>query len=189
MSTVTEKLKTKNPRARNPRARNTWIIALLISIAVNGLLAGLLLSKQAQQDPTSPNKPVMQGSPRVLMQTPDADPKHLVHALSPERRKMVMITAMENLTESGKEHPRRLFKQLRQAKHKTMQLLRADDLDTVAIKQSMADVRALNQKLAISGDALMIEILSQLTPEERKAAREALRDRTSKKRRRKMERH
>jgi uncharacterized membrane protein len=180
---------TEKPKTKNTQIKNTWIIALLVSIAVNGLLGGILLSKQAQHGSTDLRKSTMQSSPGGLEQTSSNDPKHLVRALSPERRKMVMVTAMKNLTESGKEHPRRLFKRLRQAKHKTMQLLRADELDTAAIEQSLADIRDLNKKLAVSGDALMIEILAQLTPEERRAAREAVRNHNPQTRRRKMKRH
>lgn len=156
-----------------PKTRNSWIIALLISVAVNGLLAGLLISKQVEPaSPSAQSLPPIQGSMRA-----QSNPRHLVRTLSPERRKQVMTTAMRNLKAEGGTHPRKLFKQLRQAKVRTMRLLRADELDTKAIEQSLADIRALNQKLAVSGDALMIEVLAQLTPAERKTAAEALKNR------------
>jgi uncharacterized membrane protein len=112
-----------------------------------------------------------------------AHPRHLVRTLSPERRKQVMTIALKNLKAEGGEHPRKLFKQLRQAKTKTMRLLQADELDTKAIEQSLADIRSLNQKLAVSGDALMIEVLAQLTPEERKAAEQTLKNHKHRRRR------
>jgi len=168
-----------------PKTNNTWIIALLVSIALNGVLVGLLLSKQVKPNIGTPKVLPVQNTMRVMPN----NPRHIVRTLSPERRKQVMATALKSLKSQDAGHTRRVFKQLRQAKLKTMDLMSADVLDTVAIEQSLADIRELNQKLAVSGDALMIEILAQLTPEERKTAREALRDRTSKKRRRKMERH
>lgn len=169
------------PKTRNSNTRNIWIIALLISIAVNGLLAGLLLSKQIK-----PGPPGLDMSPTRGSMQSENHPQHLVRTLSPERRKQVMTTALKNLKAEGGEHPRKLFKQLRQAKIKTMRLLRAEELDTTAIEQSLADIRTLNQKLAVSGDALMIEVLAQLTPEERKAAEQALKN--SKHRRRRGQR-
>ncbi|MCF6219755.1 MAG: periplasmic heavy metal sensor [Robiginitomaculum sp.] len=159
---------------------NKWIIALLISIAVNGLLAGLLLSKQVK--PAGPGSDWSRSQHAVQIR-PNG-PRHLVRNLPPERRKQVMMTAMKNLESQGNEHPRKLFKRLRQAKHKTMRLLRAEELDTKAIEQSLAEIRTLNQKLAVSGDALMIEVLAQLTSAERKAAEAALRQRKVQRRQR-----
>ena len=157
----------------NVKTKNTWIIALLVSMAVNGLLVGLLLSKQIQPDIVRPELPPAQNAQRIVPN----NPRHLVRTLSPKRRKQVMTTAMKNLDVKGEGHPRPMFKLLQQAKMKTMSLLGADELDTAAIEQSLADIRALNQKLAVSGDALMLEVLAQLTPEERKTAREALQKR------------
>ena len=157
----------------NAASRNSWIIALLVSMALNGLLIGLLLSKQVQPKTGNPAIPPT----RTTMQAMPNNPRHLVRTLSPERRKQVMATAMKSLKSEGKERPRRLFKQLRHAKLKTMGLMSADDMDAEAIEKSLADIREINQKLAISGDALMVEVLGQLTLEERQQAREALRKR------------
>ena len=167
----------------NTNTRNSWTIALLVSLAVNGLLIGLLISKQVEPKIGKPELQPTQNRAQVMPN----NPRHLVRTLSPERRKQVMTTAMKNLETQGAEHPRRLFKGLRQAKLKTMRLMNAEELDTAAIEQSLAEIREINQKLAVSGDALMIEVLAQLSPEERKQAREALRKRKT--RHRKPERH
>jgi len=166
------------------KPRNSWIIALLISIAINGLLAGLLLSKQVKPIPEGVDVSPTRGS----MEIAPNNPRHLVRTLEPARRKQVMTTAMKNLKGQGNENPRQLFRQLRQAKMKTMRLLRTDELDIKAIEQSLAEIRTLNQKLAVSGDALMIEVLTQLTPAERKAAEEAIKTRENRKRRRGQQR-
>ncbi len=180
MSANTEKSKAKT---QNTRTRNTWIIALLVSMAVNGLLIGLLLSKHVKPDIAKSTYPPAHNTRQVMPN----NPRHLVRTLSPERRKQVMTTAMKNLETQNAEHPRKLFKSLRQAKLKTMRLMNADALDTAAVEQSLVEIREINQKLAVSGDALMVEVLAQLSPEERKTAREALRKR--KIRHRKPERH
>lgn len=166
------------------RTRNSWIIALLVSIAVNGLLIGLLLSKQTKPSRDGTNMPSFQGSMQIAPKMAPSDPRYLVRILEPARRKQVMKTAMKNLKLQGTEHPRHLFKKLRQAKFNTMRLLRADELDIKAVELSLAEIRTLNQKLAISGDALMIEVLQQLTPAERKAAERALKNREKNRRRR-----
>lgn len=163
----------------NPKTRDTWIIALLVSIALNGLLVGLLLSKQVNHRPSDNNVT----PPPNSVQTMPNNPRHLVRSLSPERHKQVMSSAMRNLKLQGEDQPRKLFKRLRQAKLKTMRLLRADELDMVAVEKSLADIRDINQKLAVSGDALMVEVLGQLTTEERKAAQAAMKQRKNKRQR------
>ena len=109
-----------------------------------------------------------------------ADPRRIVRTLPQARRKQVMMSAMKKLKLQKSEHPRQIFKQLRKARIEMMRLLRADEIDTVAIEQSLSEIRILNQKLAVSGDALMLEVLAQLTPEERKTALAAMRDKRPK---------
>lgn len=166
------------------KPKNIWIIALLVSIAINGLLVGLLLSKQVNPGGDDPGA---LPTPNSVQIAPN-NPRHLVRILEPDRRRQVMTQAMKNLRQQGGENPRQLFRQLRRAKMKTMRLLRADELDTQAIEQSLAEIRTLNQKLAVSGDALMLEVLTQLTPEERKAAEQAIKKRENRRRRRDQQR-
>jgi len=154
------------------KIKNTWI-ALLVSIVVNGLLLGLLWSNHVKHRSYRANLPQPQNTMKALPN----NPRHLVRSLSPERHKQVMTTAMENLKLKGESRPRKLFKQLRQAKLKTINLLGAEELDMAAIEKSLTDIRTINQKLAISGDAIMIEVLGQLTPEERKAASKTIQKR------------
>jgi len=165
------------PKSRRANIKNYWVIALLISVAINGLLGGVLLSKHNHQT----ERPNISSRQDVFKAVPN-NPRHFLRSLSPERRKQVMTTAIQNLQADGRARPRKLFKKLRQEKRKTMRLLRAEEIDIKAVEQSLANIRALNQKLAISGDALMIEVLAQLTTEERKAAGQALLNRKSKRR-------
>ncbi len=179
-----------NTKPESLKTRNSWIIALFISIALNGLLVGLLISKQANQSPLGYTVPQAQNALQI---TPN-NPRHLVRSLSPKRHKQVMTTALKNLKLEGGNRPHKLFKQLRQAKLETMRLLRADEPDMVAIETSLAKSRAIKQKIAVSGDALMIEVLVQMTPEERAAAQKAMQERKFKrlrkfKRQRKPNRH
>lgn len=180
MSNAQKESANQNTHKKKAKKKNNdkdkWVIALLMSIAVNGVLAGLLISKGLHPNMGEPDSAHVQ-SPLHAM---PADPRRIVRTLPQARRKQVMMSAMKKLKLQKSEHPRQIFKQLRKARIEMMRLLRADEIDTVAIEQSLSEIRILNQKLAVSGDALMLEVLAQLTPEERKTALAAMRDKRPK---------
>ncbi len=171
-----------NTQTTKARKTRDWIIPLLLSIAINGFLAGWVISQKNHKTPEM-HEIVMPSAPSQAF---TSEPRRLVFNLPPARRRQVMTTAFKKLKLQQGQHPRQIFKQLRRAKTDMRVLLRANTLDMDAIEKSLAEIRALNQQLAVSGDALMLEVLAQLTPEERKKALVAMHD---KKRKARKERH
>jgi len=136
-------------------------------------LFGLLLSKQ-----TGPNASIIKpsytaNSERAL----STEPRKFVRALPPERRRQVLTAAYNNVNLKDGERPHQLFRKLRQAQRQTVKLIKAEDFDLKAIEKSLAKTRELKHKLAISGDAMIIEVLSQLSTQERKDSVQAMRNR------------
>ncbi|MBL4853916.1 MAG: periplasmic heavy metal sensor [Robiginitomaculum sp.] len=160
-------------RNAKPPIRNTWMIALLVSIGVNGLLFGLLLSKQAKPDAPTIEAPNVANSTRVL----STEPRRFIRALPPERRKQVLTAAYNNVDLRDGDRPRQLFRKLRRTQKQTRKLIKADDFDLKAIEKSLGETRELKHKLAISGDAMIIEVLNQLSAQERKDAIQTMRTR------------
>lgn len=174
----------KNNTKKDTNKKDKWVIALLVSIAINGVMAGLLISKGMHPNMREPDGTQVQRP----QQTVPADPRRMVRSLPQARRKQVMMSAMKKIRLERSERPRQIFKQLRKARADMMDLLRAEEIDVVAIEKSLAEIRALNQKLAVSGDALMLEVLAQLTPEERKTALAAMKERGHDRRKERKER-
>jgi len=160
--------------------RNAWMIVLLVSIGANGLLFGLLLSKQAKPNLPTVETQITKTGGRVL----PTEPGKFIRALPPERRKQVMIAAYKNLDYKAGDRPRQLFRKLRRAQKQTVKLIKAEDFDLKAIEKSLAETRTLKHKLSISGDAMIIEVLNQLSPQERKDAVQAMRNRHEMRRKR-----
>ncbi len=157
--------------------RNIWVIALLVSVGINGLLFGLLLSKQAK-----PILPTVEAHPATKNmahngQALSEDPRKFMQTLPVERRKQVMIAAYKNLDYKAGERPRQLFRQLRRAQKRTVILLKAENFDLGAIEKSLGETRKIKHKLAISGDAMIMEVLNQLSAQERKDAVQAMKNR------------
>ncbi|PHR92382.1 MAG: hypothetical protein COA69_08365 [Robiginitomaculum sp.] len=165
---------------------NVWILTLFASVALNGLLAGVLISNQAgpksadlQIAPFMP-APHQAVKKRPLRNGPLAGeaydaPRMLISHLSPPRRKEIMGRAMKHIKTRSERSPHTLLIELRKSHKQTLALLRADTLDQDALKTILAQNRELKQRLALQGDALVLEMLKQLTPEERKATVRALR--------------
>ena len=160
-------------------------IALMTSIGLNGLLGGFVIANK-----TGPKTPDLhmemphnlrashkkQVSGKVkdkhVMQLRMAydHPQALLAHLEPRRRKEVMRTAMHNVNALATDKPHELLMQLRKAHKKTIVLLKKDTLDEEGLKTILTQNRILKEKLARQGDALILEILKQLTPEERQGA-------------------
>jgi len=171
-----------NTQNSNSPTRKIWSIALPVSLVMNGLMFGLLLSGvlkpetvviQAPQtiNDTIKNQPQNrpQNRPQSSKTLPE-DPRRFMRALPVERRKQVMVAAYKSLNYKAGERPRQLLRQLRRAERHSIKLLKAEDFDLKAIEKSLAETREIKHKLAISGDAMIIEVLNQLTPKEREDA-------------------
>lgn len=165
---------------------NIWILTLFASVALNGLLAGILISNQAGPKSAdlqiapfipAPQHSVKRRAPRNGPLASEAydNPRVLISHLSPPRRKEVMGRAMKHIRTRSERSPHELLIELRKSHKQTLELLRADTLDPDALKTILAKNRELKQRLALQGDALVLEMLNQLTPEERKATVRSLR--------------
>ena len=142
------------------------MVVLIASIALNGLMAGFIIAKTNAPNPTVVERP--QNPPKGGQNVGDA--RRIVGHLAPERRREILDTALKNLDISADERPRVLFQQRRLARRKSIEIATAEPLDSQAIAQALKDVREINEKLAVQGDALILEVLQLMTPEERKQA-------------------
>ena len=152
--------------------RNNWVFALIASIAVNGLLGGLLLAKGMgpKQDGQHTPPPVK----IAAVNTGPNNPRRILRSLPPARRKQVLRAAMKQIKYTGGEHPRALMQKLRNARQSTLQAATANPLDEAALKLAQEEVRKLQQDLAVQSDALIVEVLKQLSPDEKQKALESL---------------
>lgn len=160
------------------------MIVLIASIALNGLLGGYLLAKSSAPTPTTivnPETPQRSG--------PDiGDARHIVGGLDRDRRREILDTAFKNLNIERDQRPRALMQQRRKAQQRAKALGTADPLDRDALKAALQDVRAINTKLAVQGDALVLEVLSLMTAEERQQASQNNRKRRQDRQRRRQNR-
>lgn len=141
-----------------------WIMALLISVALNGLLIGLLMSGKVGQKTYMAEQ--AQGRRAPMMAAYD-HPQKLLRHLSKARRKEIMANAMLKTREDTGTHPRELMRRMRKARKRTTALLREADFDEGAFQEQLEETRQLKDKLSRQGDALVLEIFKQLTPVER----------------------
>ncbi len=160
-----------NKQATPARSKlSPLLVLILLSVSVNGLLLGLLLASR----PHSPSG-LPQHTRQISIRTDTADPRRLLRGLPPARRQQILHKAFQTLDLPKSEQPRVLFARLHKAKRKVHRLLKADKIDIDQLKQVQSEIRALNGKLAKTGDALMLAVFEQLTPEERAQALKSLR--------------
>ncbi len=151
------------------KSTNPWIIVLLVSVAVNGLLGGLLFSKHIGPKPSAlhMNTPRFSQIPPPALVSVGDNPRQLLQHLEPVRRKEVLAGAMKQLRRGTSNPPHDLLFQLRKSRKHTIALLRADTLNADALNTELAKNRALKDTLGRQGDMLILEIFKQLTPQER----------------------
>ena len=140
------------------------MVILIASIALNGLMAGYIIAKTSTPNPVLVER---SGNPQSGTQNV-GDARRIVGHLPAKRRRELLETAFKNLNVSAEERPRALFQNRQMARRKAMHLALSDPLDDVAMTKALEDVRQINNRLAIQGDALVIEVLQLMTPEERK---------------------
>jgi uncharacterized membrane protein len=150
----------------NSNGVSLGMVVLIASIALNGLLAGYLIAKPAQI-----NQPKFEGPQNPGGGGQDVgDARRIVGQLPPERRREILDTALKNLNVSADERPRALFQKRQLARRVAVELAMSDPLDRDALTRALKDVREINSRLAVQGDALILEVLHLMTPEERKQA-------------------
>jgi len=161
----------------NSSSNTPWVYAVIALVALVGLLAGLLISKSTAPEPVSVTStqtaPTDNGPTQAEPgKAPDArdDARRIVRRLSPERRPEVLEKAIANTQGSDRERPRALLEKRKQARLKVLELSQAETLDTDALRAALDEVQKFNGELAAHGNDLAIEVLNQMTFEERKAA-------------------
>lgn len=160
----------------SPKNTTTWIMALIISVALNGLLAGLLMSGKVGHKPYMVEGQPSQPAP---MMAGNDNPRRLLRHLDQARRKEIMVTAMKQTRKNEHMSHRELMKELRVARRQILVLLQSPELDEAAFQEQLAHSRQLKDKLGRQGDALVLEIFKQLTPAERKSLGKAGRKKKS----------
>jgi|GEM_PF-3809689 len=164
-------MSASNQTSRHSLGRPGPVIwMLMISVALNGLLLGLLIASNPARKHAFPDS-----APPLSIRTETVDPRRFLRTLPPQRRKEILTKAFQSLDLPADEQPRRLFARLRQAKRKAHHLLQAKTLDKQKLEAVLTEIRQTNAKLAKTGDALMLAMLDQITPEERAKALKSLR--------------
>lgn len=142
------------------------MVVLIFSIALNGLMAGYIMAKTGTPEPVAIERP--QGSQPGHQSVGDA--RRIVGHLPPARRREILETAFKTLNVSADERPRALFQKRQVARRKTVELAVSEPLDLAALQKALEDVRQINDKLAVQGDALILEVIQLMTPQERQQA-------------------
>ena len=158
------------------------MIVLLVSVALNGLLAGVILAKKTNPVPG----PEQVGAPRAVSISTPADPRRVLRQLSPERRRAVLKSAMQAVPRKDRQQFRELRTALGKAEQAVFEAASAEDYDPDALRTALQDLSAARAKLGQASDLLLANIWTQLTPAERKTALDAMA--TRKQRQRKMRR-
>lgn len=135
-----------------PNRRLRW--PLLISLGLNVALITVLLFAAA--DRYAPDH----GRHGGRMGLPS--PRLLLSALPEERR-----ATLDELYSTHRQGVRAAMRERRQARREVRQLMLAEDFDPGRIELAFADLRAKDELAAQAVQSMLIELLSELTPEER----------------------
>lgn len=154
----------------------TWLrVLLVVSLALNvAVLAGFAWHHFGGHDPrpTGHLRHVMRGtmmpSPRVLRQ------------VLPEERRVVVDALLEEHRQDIRGSVREVFA----ARQRVHELMTAETIDRPALEQAFADLRARDAEAATAVQAMLTELATELTPEERRAVAEAVHNRPPRGRRR-----
>lgn len=142
--------------------RRFWIALLVVSLGANGVLAGILAQRALAPASTA------QETGRHLVGSGGFNPRAFIAALPEERRDGARSELREGLREL-----RPLFGEMIERRREMNALLRADDFDEAALLALTADIRAIRARLDAGGEEVLLNIVSDLDPEVRRAALEA----------------
>ena len=142
--------------------RRFWIVLLVVSLGANGVLAGIVargafVSASAGEE-----------SARPAIARGRFSPRSFVAALPEERRSSARRELREGLREL-----RPLFSELIGQRRELNALLRAETFDEAAVLAVMAQIRATRARIDAGGEAVIVDIVSDLDPEVRSRALEA----------------
>ena len=154
---------------------STGVYLLLVSVALNGILAGVIISKKAAPAPATQGQQIHM--PRSQALTMSADPRRILRHLSPERRRIVLKKAMQAVPKAEKRQFRRLRASLHKAEQAVFSAANTDEFNAATLRQALAVLGSVRTDLGKASDALMINIWAELTPQERKTSLSALQTR------------
>ena len=140
-------------------------LMLIISLALNGLLIGYIAGRHSVDKSAKPQIPHI-----VSFRKKQQTTKRLLKALPKERREMVLRRAIKRLKVKQPDYtpPNKIISRLRAQKRKAKLLMRQDKINVAEIAKAQADIRALEAKLAKNSDLLLLFLLEELDPQERK---------------------
>lgn len=162
----------------NSESVTKWVYAVIVLVAIIGLLAGLLISKAATPNSVTPTATVLTETPPNGGTPPpppngdsaEQDVKRIVRNLTPARRREVVQQALKNIEKSGYERPRAMLQKRQQARRRAFEITRTEPFDPDAMRRALDEVHKINVEMAKQGTDLTIEVLQLMTQEERKAA-------------------
>ena len=141
-----------------------WL--LVASLALNvGLLSGIAWEHFDHDRDHEPRRVHVRMPRGTMMPSP-----HLLRGVLSEERRAVVDGVLAEHRQSIGTSVRQVF----QARAEVHDLMTAETIDRAALDQAFADLRARDAEAATAVQAMLTELVSELTPEERRALAEAV---------------
>jgi len=156
------------------------LIVLIASVALNGLLAGMLLAGKNTSGPPPVQVRAQQQSGAAL----PSDPRRMLNHLPKQRRQQVLKRALRGIDSGERKKFRSLRHDLEAARRQVFLKAEVEPLDIAAFEKSLVDLGHARNNLTKASDKLIVKILQELTPEERQTALKSLEIRERKRRQR-----
>jgi len=166
-------MSNQHTTAPNPGPRqklSVAVIVLIVSIALNGLLAGLLISGGG---PNSNVRPLAAVQTATVLQ---GNPRRLLRQLAPARRRVVIKQALKDTRTFQRGQYAQLYREVVKARYDVFAQAGSETLETNALDQALTDLQIANANLAEASNALLVRIFQNLTPEERETVLASYRD-------------
>jgi uncharacterized membrane protein len=158
------------------------VVVLLLSVALNGLLGGVLLADMG--DKTSAAQHTVPITEAIAL---TGEPQRIIRQLPPQRRRVVLRQALKNVAQTDRRQYRRMTAAYNKAKRHVFELSSAPTLDTKALAQAMIDMQSAHDRLATASNELMVQVLAEMTDAERLMVMEKIKEKQLQRRRRAQE--
>lgn len=147
---------TAEERGGTTQTGRRWMpIALVVSLAINllvlGLVAGVGWKRWHDEGREERGHPFSRGVERLIDRMP------------PERRR-----AAQAIFERYKADVRPLWREVGEARRRTIEAMEAEPFDPVRVQKSMEALRRAQAEAGDKFSAIMLELMPQLTAEERR---------------------
>lgn len=147
-------------------------MALLVSLAVNILVAGFFLGAWVKSEPVAQQTGQTRTAARPQDLGASINPRQLLRVLPPETRQRVQRELIK-----GVAKPRRLMGETIEARRATWDALQADPFDLDRLEAAFEISRRSDIEFLASVHELTVDLMKTLTPEEREALRTAIQKR------------